>query len=62
LHSAAMLSPPCLVLHPAPLGVKGLELTPCFDRLPAAGLAPHCTASYDGHIPTARQESYTHGI
>lgn len=42
---------PCLVLHPAPVGVKCLELPSRLDCLPAVCLAAHCTASYDGDIP-----------
>jgi hypothetical protein len=44
---------PCLVAHPAALGVKRLELPPRLDSLPAVCLAPHSTACYDGHIPAA---------
>jgi len=50
--------PPGLILNPAPLGVKCLELPTRLDCLAAVCLAPHCAAGYDGHIPTGSQHTH----
>jgi hypothetical protein len=51
LGGACHAHSPGLILHPAPLCVKGLELPARLDCLPAVCLAPDCTASNDGNIP-----------